>query len=430
MKSAFGKSRTAFRSVATYSWMTMLSIPRIFHIPDVGDVGFALLTGGITAPARSTIWSWMGHLKTSAMEQFRRLTEPVAGLAGTFLPVSLDPHSVPCFTRKFAISKAYHTIRNKYMKLEQLYYFFDLARDRLLSLVVTPGAVGLHHVMRSLTEGILERTRAAKVRVFLDAAGAKDEAELVRLMNTPRVEVVARAVRDQKYMREWRAIPKSRWMSYEEPDETAGRPPCVIEVANTITRIGPEATPLRTIVAREHHGRKKKECYHVLYTNVAREGSYSLVNQFRMRQHHEEATRVGVHDLNLDALTHGYEKDSDPEAPTFDEARVGLVAWIKGLAFNALNEFKSHLADPFSRMTARSLIRLFLLRSGRLYATPDELIVEIDPHPSREALADHVKDLNAEGHRIPWLGNRRLRIVLADAEAKKPGSRLASILSP
>ena len=429
-KKAFGASRTAFRSVSTCYWMTMLSIPRIFHVPGVGDVGFALLTGGTTAPSRSSVYSWMGRLKTSAMKKFRRLTEPVAGLAGALLRLSLDAHAVPCFTRKFAISKAYHTIRNKYMKLEQLYYFFDLARDRLLSLAVTPAALGLHQVMRSLTEGIRRRTCAAAVRVLLDAAAAKDEAELVKLMATPGVEVVARAVRHPKYMKQWRAIPEGRWTAHEEPDETKGRPPRVLEVANTTTRIGPDRTPVRTIVAREYHGRNKKECYHVLYTNVTHEHAYSLVNEFRQRQRHEQAYRVGVHDLNLDALTHGYEKDTKPEAPAFDEARVGLVAWIKALAFNALQRFKSHLPEPFSRMTAGSLMRHFVLRPGKLYATADEIIVEIAPHPSRAALEGYVEKLNEAGHRIPWLGNRHLRIVLVEGEVKNPGSRLASVLSP
>ena len=149
----------------------MLSIPRIFHVPDVDDPGFSLLTGGTTAPSRSTVWSWMRPLKTSAMRKFRGLTEPVAGLAGKLLRLSLDAHSVPCFSRKFGISpagpllwragpagKAYHTIRNKYMRLEQLYYFFDLARGTLLSLTVTPAAVELHQVMRSLVTGTVSYT--------------------------------------------------------------------------------------------------------------------------------------------------------------------------------------------------------------------------------------------------------------------------------
>ena len=252
----------------------------------------------------------------------------------------------------------------------------------------------------------------------------------VKYVQSNALKVVARAVRSRKYMKQWRAIPEGRWTSYEEPEETKDRPPRVIEIANTTTRIGPDRTPVRTAAAREYHGRTKKECYHVLYTNVAREHAYSLVNEFRQRQRHEQAYRVGVHDLNLDALTHGYEKDSPPEAPTFDEARVGLVAWIKALAFNALNEFKSHLPEPFSRMTAGSLIRHFILRPGKLYATADEFIVEIAPHPARAALADYVEELNAEGVHIPWLGGRRLRIVLGEEEIKNPGTRLAAVLSP
>ncbi len=111
------------------------------------------------------------------------------------------------------------------------------------------------------------------------------------------------------------------------------------------------------------------------------------------------------------------------------------MAWIKALAFNALafnalNEFKSHLPEPFSRMTAGSLIRHFILRPGKLYATADEFIVEIAPHPARAALADYVEKLNAEQVRIPWLGGRRLRIVLAAEEVKNPGTRLATVLSP
>ena len=35
---AFGAGATAFRAVATYFWCACLSIPRIFHVPDVDDL--------------------------------------------------------------------------------------------------------------------------------------------------------------------------------------------------------------------------------------------------------------------------------------------------------------------------------------------------------------------------------------------------------
>lgn len=431
MQKAFGESRVAFRSIATHFWCACLSIARIFHVPDVHDLGFALLTGGIEAPARSTIWSWMGHLGAKAVTRFQRMTETLSEwVVGATLAVSLDSHTVPCWTRKYAIPKGYHTCRNKYMKLEHLYYFYDLDGHRLLRLAGTPGDQDLHRRMLPEVRGLMKNTGAANVRVLLDAAASKDEDLLIELMREPGVEVLARAVRHQKYMRDWQAIPESEWTTYEEPNETKDRPPRLLEVANTVTVLGTSETAVRTVVAREYHGRNRKECYHVLYTNVAREHSISLIEQFRSRQNHEQAYRVGVHDLNLDAITHGYVKDSDPEAPDFEPARITLVGWLKALVFNALQEFKSNLHHPFGKMQAGSLMRHFLLRPGSLYATDDEFIVALDPFGDREVLMEYVEQLNTHQHRIPWLGNRSLRVTFADPESDISGSQLSSLLTP
>jgi hypothetical protein len=430
MQKAFGDSHQAFRALATHFWCGGLSIARIFHVPDVHDLGFALLTGGIESPARSTIWDWMGRLKATAVTRFAHFSESLAERKDKALRVSLDSHTVPCWTRKYAIPKGYHTCRNKYMKLEHLYYFYDLDGHCLLRLSAMPGDQDLHRRMLPEIRRLKKDTGAARVRVLLDAAASKDEELLLKLLREPGVEVLARAVRRRKYMQQWQSIPESQWTAYEEPDETRGRPPRVLEVANTVTHLGTGETPVRTIVAREYHGRDRKECYHVLYTNVAREHSIGLIQQFRSRQHHEQAYRVGVHDLNLDAITHGYVKDSDPAAPDFDPARITLVGWLKGLAFNVLQAFKANLGDPFDKMQAGSLMRHFLLRGGSLYATSDELIVALDPFGSREVLADYIQQLNAAEHRIPWLGNRRLRVTFADRESKTSGNQLASLLTP
>lgn len=430
MQAAFGTGRQAFRAVATHFWCACLSIARVFHVPDVHDLGFALLTGGIESPARSTIWGWMGRLKGAAVARFTRLTESLAAWAGKTLRVSLDSHTVPCWTRKYAIPKGYHTCRNKHMKLEHLYYFYDLHGHCLLRLSAAPGDQDLHRRMLPEIRRLKKDTGAARVRVLLDAAASKDEELLLALLREPGVEVLARAVRHRTYMRQWQAIPGSQWSTYEEPNETRGRPPRLLQVANTVTHLGSSETPVRTIVAREYHGRDQKECYHVLYTNVAREHAVGLIQEFRSRQHHEQAYRVGVHDLNLDAITHGYVKDSDPEAPDFDPARITLVGWLKALAFNVLQAFKGNLHHPFGAMQAGSLIRHFLMRPGSLYATADELIIALDPFGFREVLTEYVEQLNAAAHRIPWLGNRRLRVTFADQEPEMSGSTLASLLTP
>jgi len=428
MEKAFGKSKETFRSVATHFWCACLSIARIFHVPDVHDLGFSLLTGGVESPSRGTIWNWMGRLKATAVCCFQRLTEPFADLAGALLAVSLDSHVVPCWTRKYAIPKTYHTCRNKYMKAEHLYYFYDLEGRCILRLTATPGDRDLHKVMLPEIRRLLKDTGAERVRVILDAAACKDEDLLLELMREPGIEVLARAVRRRKYLRQWQAIPESQWDCYEEPNETKDAPPRILEVANTVTCLGSNQTPVRTIVAREYHGREQKECYHVLYVNISHEHSISLIMQYRQRQNHEQAYRIGVHDLNLDAITRGYVKDSEPAAPDFDPARITLVGWLKGLAFNALGEFRKHLPKPLSKMQAGSLIRLFLLRPGSLYATADEFIVALDPFGLREQLCDYVARLNAGAYRIPWLGNRRLRIIFAEPEPEISGKRLETLL--
>ena len=276
---------------------------------------------------------------------------------------------------------------------------------------------------------LMKDTGAARARVLVDAAASKDEDALLELMRLPGVEVLARSVRRQHYMKQWRAIPPRKWTRYEEPNETVGRPPDVLEVATTSTCIGATKTPVRTIVAREYHGRDKKECYHVLFTNVKHGRAVDLIQDFRRRQNHEQAYRVGVHDLNLDAITHGYVKDSDPGEPDFDPARLDLVGWLKALAYNAFQKFREALPEPFARMQAGSLIRHFVLRPGRLYATADEFIVALDPFGNQSALEAYVEQLNSQGIRIPWLGNRRLRVTFAPAEPRISGSELASLLT-
>jgi len=58
----------------------------------------------------------MGRLKMAAVTRFVRLTESLTQWAGKAFCVSLDSHTVPCWTRKYAIPKGYHTCRNKHMK--------------------------------------------------------------------------------------------------------------------------------------------------------------------------------------------------------------------------------------------------------------------------------------------------------------------------
>ena len=60
-------------------------------------------------------------------------------LEGNFAALGLDDHDIPRWTRLFSISKGYHTTRNKHMKVERVYYFYDLDRQELAHLVSKAG---------------------------------------------------------------------------------------------------------------------------------------------------------------------------------------------------------------------------------------------------------------------------------------------------
>ena len=72
----------------------------------------------------------MRAVSTRAVNKFHRLTQPVVS-AAQHLAVSIDEHVVARFTRKFLIPKGFHTIRNKKMRAEKLFFSFDTASRTL-----------------------------------------------------------------------------------------------------------------------------------------------------------------------------------------------------------------------------------------------------------------------------------------------------------
>ena len=44
---------------------------------------------------------------------------------------------------------------------------------------------------------------------------------------------------------------------------------------------------------------------------------------------------------------------------------------------------------------------------------PEALIVQLDRFKGQEALTELIDDFNEEGHRLPWLDNRRVVICLS-----------------
>ncbi len=237
----------------------------------------------------------------------------------------------------------------------------------------------------------------------------------------------------------WLSIPDPGWLSMGDPggsvsptpvaqyrvtaDTFTGAPPKVLRVAETRTPLagdGPGERGVRTIVAVEAGaptaGPFRKDRWHILYVNDERTPAYRLIQEFRQRQHHEQGYRIGVHDLDLDAVPCGYAKASRPHRPAFRPAALSWAAWSKLLAANVIDRLGARLGPPWGHAHPRTLRRTFLNRPGTLHETPDTLLVELDWFPEQAALRPLVDALNAARVRLPGPGRRRRRLLMALAE--------------
>lgn len=406
-KKAFGNRAQVLRRLLTLAAMSVAGIGRVFHLPDIQDPGLAWFTGGRALPSRQEMGGWLKRVRRSAVERFCRRTESAKSYRGRAVRLSLDDHVIPRWTRLFAISKGYHTTRNKHMKVERVYYFYDLDRQELAQLIPGSGKDEMSGWLSRMTSGFRRRFRPKEVTWLVDAAASQQDEALVKFLSGPDRAIV-RAPRRPYLMAQWRALPADRFEERWEPSESKGKEK-LLRVAETRTTLAGKS--VRTIVAVEGRSGKKKERWHVLYANDETAPAYDLIQEFRRRQNHEQCYRVLVHDLNLDALPNGYRWWSpNRKRPGFEAKRLQLVGWVKGLVYNAIQRWKRQLPEPYRRMMPFSLMRIFLFRPGRVTLTPDTVHVEIDEFRELRDLSQYIAWLNRERVRVPWLGNRRLLV--------------------
>jgi hypothetical protein len=126
------------RLVLSLFFKAIVGIPRIFHFESLDDVGFAILTGGKRVLSRNMLGGLVRAAPIPGVLAFVKRTEPRLTERISHL-ISIDEHVIARFTRKFDIKKGFHTIRNKRMKIEKLFFSFHVGARHLLSLIVTKG---------------------------------------------------------------------------------------------------------------------------------------------------------------------------------------------------------------------------------------------------------------------------------------------------
>jgi len=416
------------RGLLTSAFALVVGLERVFHLDQMEDLGFALLTGGRRCPCRHRVGGWRRHLPWYAVDAFCRRTSPWGLLHGEAALVSFDEHTVPRWTHKFHIRKGYVTTRNKYMRCEKLFYGYDLLSGRYLTVRATPGDWGLGDLALPLTRQALTCGRPAYLHALFDAGAGPSDAAVRALSDLveqehPRLDVTLRACRHPHRVRLWKALPAEQFAVLQGPGPYAAAPPKEVRLAETATVLKGETDEqaVRTVVCREVVPGPKKDRWHPLFTTSLL-GPEEVLSQFRARQRHEQAHRVGVHDESLDAVPCGYDKGSpDPKRPRFRRGPLQMLGWLVALVYNAAADWSGSLAGDWVGSHVQTLRRTFWNRPGTLYQTPEALIVQLDAFAGQEALGPAVDAFNAAGHRLPWLENRRVIVSLTPSVHPRAG---------
>jgi hypothetical protein len=415
------------RGLLTSAFALVVGLERVWHLEDMTDLGFALLTGGRHCPTRQLVGGWRRHLPWYEVDAFCRRTSPWHLLQGDLALVSYDEHTVPRWTRKFHIRKGYVTTRNKHMRCEKLFYSFDVLRDRYLALRATPGDWGLIDLALPLARQTLERGRPDRLHALFDAGAGQADAGVRALWDLAAaradLDVTLRACRYPHRVRTWKALPSGLFVSSQEPGPYVGAPSKEIRLAETTTVLKGETTAqaVRTIICREVVPGPKKDRWHPLFTTSLAE-PLEVLTLFRARQHHEQGYRVGVYDAFLDAVPCGYDKESpNPKRPRWQRGPLQMIGWLVALVYNAAADFAAALAGDFAGCHVRTLRRKFFNRPGTLYETAEALIVQLDQFAGQEALVPVIDRFNEAGHRLPWLENRRVVVSLTPRQPPRAG---------
>jgi hypothetical protein len=134
----------------------LVGLERVFHLDQMQDLGFALLTGDARrCPSRHDVGAWRRHVLWNEVDRFCHRTSPWDLLHQRDLVMSFDEHGIPRWTKKFVIPKGYLTTRNKFMRCEKLYMGYEVNLRRFATIKATPGKVELRDVASLLTRRVL-----------------------------------------------------------------------------------------------------------------------------------------------------------------------------------------------------------------------------------------------------------------------------------
>jgi hypothetical protein len=439
---AAGYAVTATQWLLTAIFSIIYGIRRAFHLDDVRDIGFALLTGRPRPLTHGTFQHLRRAIPAEEAEKFYQASvelEVQASGEGT-RRISLDGHNLPRWTRLVKLTKGKIGNTGRILKAEELVLAYDLD-SRLW--------VGLraYHGTKKLSKGLVEIVREllrhrgslkGRLRLFFDKGGYSGQIFLA-LSTESRVHFYTPAVRYAGNVAQWEALKES---DFDETlltfDKHAGLPAeqrPAYRLADTEMTINVregnkvvDTVTLRALVLHDPKGEKPAERWpFVLLTDDDETDARTLLNEFGDHWGQETAHRIGKHDLYLDILPLGYvlttRRDDQGQLQrevAYDQTAFFLSAWLRCLVFNLMSRFAQTMGGEYNKMWAGTLLRKFIRRPATLYLVGKELHVVFDPFPGQDELQPLLDKLNAKRTALPWLNNLVVQFSIAQDESLHP----------
>jgi len=437
-----GYAVTATQWLLTTIFSVIYGIRRAFHLDDVRDIGFALVTGRPRPLSHGTFQHLLRAISAEAAERFYKATaeQEVQALGEGIRRVSLDGHNFPRYTRLVELVKGKIGNTGRLLKAEELVLAYDL--DALTWL-----AVRVYQGTKKLSQGLVEIVREllrhrgqlqGLLRLFFDKGGYCGHI-FRTLADCPDVHFYTPAVRYPDNVAQWEQLPEADFAPQPFAfDKHADRPAeerPAYRLADTEMTINVrekhkvvDTVTLRAVVLHDPQGQKPAERWPVvLLTDDRQIQARVLLNEYGDHWGQEFGHRVGKHDLYLDILPPGYilktwrdDQGQLHREVEYDQTALFLSAWLRCLVFNLMSRFAQAMGGEYTKMWAGTLLRKFIRRPATLYLVDKELHVVFDPFPGQEEFQPLLDKLNAKRTPIPWLNNLVVQFSIAQDEPLHP----------
>jgi hypothetical protein len=422
---ASGYAVTATQWLLTAIFSVIFGIQRAFHLDEMCDLGFALVTGRPRPLSHSTFQHIQRAIPEPAAQKFyeRSAKGEVKRLGEDPRRISIDGHNLPRYTHVVDLDKGKIGNTGRILKAEELVWAYDLDARLWLAMRAYPGTNQLSQGLVEIVREILHHRGPDQnqLRLFFDKGGSCGHV-FRDLLQLPSVRFYTFAKRTEENVAQWEKLQatdfeKKRFTFDKHADlPTDQRPTYRLADTEMIINVWEErqivgTVTLRAIVLHDPQGQTPAERWPVvLLTNDREREARALLNEQGDHWGQEFAHRIGRHDLDSDILPVGYvlktTRDEHGELQRevkFDNTAFFLSAWLHCLVFNLMTLFAQAMGGEYTQLWAGTLLRKFIRRPATLYVIGKELHVVFDPFPGQDELQPLLDKLNDKRVALPWL---------------------------